>query len=129
MNQNKALWSCYEKDIELYKFYFEIALKFAVFVFGLTGAIISYYFTNSGEEMIHHSLLFPAILNTFASVVSFISTGSAKKMKTNFDEISKKLEMEFILNFNPLVYVLRSFYISYGITGLAVFILYATKAF
>ncbi len=35
----------YEKEIDLYKFYFEIAVKGSLFAFGVTGALLSYFFS------------------------------------------------------------------------------------
>ncbi len=37
MDDRELLWMAFEKELELYKFYLEVALKLSVFVFGITG--------------------------------------------------------------------------------------------
>ncbi|MBZ5699514.1 MAG: hypothetical protein LAN18_13315 [Acidobacteriia bacterium] len=65
------LWKQYELHIGLYKTYLEFVLKFNVFYYAATGAIISYYFAHSDILWMKYSLLFP-VLMSFGFATFFI---------------------------------------------------------
>lgn len=59
------LWKQYELHVELYKHYLELALKFNVFYYAVTGAVLSFYFSNTANlGMPRHLLLvFPVVVS------------------------------------------------------------------
>ncbi len=65
------LWKQYELHVGLYKTYLEFVLKFNVFYYAATGAIISYYFAHSDILWMKYSLLFP-VLMSFGFATFFI---------------------------------------------------------
>ena len=78
--KNDALWQRYDKEIDLYKYYLEIAVKGALFVFGITGALTSYYFTHSDEPWLVYALLLPIILNLGFVILFYYSINEARMM-------------------------------------------------
>src|SRR5688572_22433607 len=64
-------WRQYSMNIELYKHYLELVLKFNIFYYAATGAIVSFYFSQSDVSALRYSLWFP-IAMSFAYAAFFI---------------------------------------------------------
>jgi hypothetical protein len=58
-----ALWRRFEREVDLYKSYLDLALKASLFAFGITGAMASYVLKNESPSILVWSLLLPIILN------------------------------------------------------------------
>lgn len=58
-----SLWKQYQLHVDLYKHYLELALKFNMFYYAVTGAILSFYFSKSDVSLIKYSLLFPIVMS------------------------------------------------------------------
>ena len=63
MEANEILWGQYKQNVELYKFYMELIVKFNVFYYAVTGAIVSFFFANQSIPNIKYSLLLPLIMS------------------------------------------------------------------
>ena len=61
--QQQLLWQHYEMLVGLYKHYLAAALQFNAFYYAITGAVVSYYFTQSANPMMRWSLLFPILMS------------------------------------------------------------------
>jgi len=57
------LWKQYELQVELYKKYLELVLKFNIFYYAATGALISYYFSKSDVALMKYALLSPVLMS------------------------------------------------------------------
>ena len=57
------LWKQYELQVELYKKYLELVLKFNIFYYAATGALISYYFSKSDIALMKYALLLPVLMS------------------------------------------------------------------
>ena len=53
-------WKKYKMDIDIYKFHMDIVIKFNLLLYGITGAIVGYYFNISTPG--RHWMLFPPII-------------------------------------------------------------------
>lgn len=70
MDRSELLWRQYSQNVELYKFYMDLALKFNIFYYAVTGAILSFYFAQNGDgavpvpdSNIKYSLLLPILMS------------------------------------------------------------------
>jgi len=63
MEPAEILWGQYKQNVDLYKFYMELIVKFNVFYYAVTGAIVSFFFANQGIPDIKYSLLLPIIMS------------------------------------------------------------------
>src|SRR5215831_16155347 len=106
MNKKMArdhLLKRYQTEIDLYKFYLDIAIKGSLFAFGLTGALLSYYFTNYKENrMLVWALLLPILLNAGFCYVFYHSIDASKRMTIDHEETCKQLHHLQAFNTNPL---------------------------
>jgi len=57
------LWKQYELQVRLYKGYLDLLLKFNVFYYAATGALISYYFSKPDIPWMKYSLGFPVLMS------------------------------------------------------------------
>ncbi len=64
MDREELHWRQYQQNIELFKFYMDLVIKFNVFYYAVTGAIISFFFANSPLPNIKYSLLFPILYSS-----------------------------------------------------------------
>jgi len=63
MEGTEILWKQYSQSIDLFKFYMELTVKFNVFYYAVTGAILSFYFANQSIEDIKYALILPIIMS------------------------------------------------------------------
>lgn len=63
-SENKELlWKQYQLNVDLYKHYLDLVVKFNLFYYAVTGAILSFYFSKPEIPMLKYSLLFPILLS------------------------------------------------------------------
>src|ERR1035441_4714690 len=69
------LWKQYALHVDLYKFYMDLALRFNIFYYAVTGAILSYYFARADVPWMKWTLGFPCLMSlAFATVFIFGAT-------------------------------------------------------
>lgn len=73
----------FSSEIEMYKFHLDIAIKAGLFVFGITGAIISYLLANLDQSIALLSLAVPLLLNGGFMMIFFLGIFAAIKMEEN----------------------------------------------
>jgi hypothetical protein len=64
MDTLELLWRQYQQNVDLYKFYMDLTIKFNVFFYAVTGAIVSFALAqHNGNELIRFSLLLPLVMS------------------------------------------------------------------
>lgn len=53
------LWKQYALQVDLYKFYLDLAVKVNVFYYAITGSILACYFKGTTDSVTRHGLLLP----------------------------------------------------------------------
>jgi hypothetical protein len=72
MDQRELLWRQYQQNIDLFKFYMELTIKFNVFHYAVSGAIISFVLANvENNELVRYALLLPLAMS-FCFAVFFV---------------------------------------------------------
>ena len=78
MNQTEILWKQHEQHITTYKFYLEILVKLIGVYFVVSGAMLSFYFSNSTETDAKLALYLPWLMSfgllVFFSIGAYWST-------------------------------------------------------
>lgn len=122
MTEDKdTLLNLLDKHIDLYKFHFEIAVKINLFFYGITGAILSYYFTHSTEhEQIKYALLVPVILAALLCVVLGYGAYSLKPIQQELVKIANRLDTHAVISITAIKLFLQTsvvlfFLVSVGI--------------
>jgi len=109
MNKEDVLWKQYEQHIHTYKFYLEIVVKLAGFYFVVTGAILSFYFSNTHIVSAKYALYLPWLMTLglfiFFSIGAIISTVTRKDVF----ELRDKLELDVAPELGVLTLLLAIF--------------------
>ena len=64
MDNTELLWKQYQQNVELFKFYLDLLVKFNVFFYAVTGAIVAFVLAHVGESSILRlALLLPMIMS------------------------------------------------------------------
>jgi hypothetical protein len=84
-------WKQYELQIGIFKEYLNLVLKFNVFYYAATGALISYFFTKSQVSWMKYSLLFPVLMSIGFAVLFLYGASQIKVMREELFEIRDAL--------------------------------------
>jgi hypothetical protein len=129
MEEKDFLWKQIEKDIELYKFYLELLLKSAVFVFAITGGIVSYFFSNEGKPLMTLSLFIPILMNLGFFLICLFSHKFAVVLKKEHYRLCKTAGIMVPYEMSPLPNMLSLFSVLYGIVVVGIGSLMIIKIF
>jgi hypothetical protein len=100
------LWKQYELHVGLYKHYLELVLKFNVFYYAGTGAILSYYFSKTEVPLIKYSLLFPIIMSLGFAILFIYGAFALRITRQDVFDLRDKLGLETAPELNVLAILL-----------------------
>lgn len=64
MDKRELLWNQYQQNIDLYKFYMDLTVKFNIFFYAVTGAIVSYVLAkHKSNDLIQYALILPLAMS------------------------------------------------------------------
>jgi hypothetical protein len=107
---NKGLlWKQYALEVELFKKYLDITVKFNVFYYAATGAILSFYFSRSDRGAIRYSLLFPLIMSIAFGVVFIYGAYLLRILRKDIFAIRDELGFAVAPDANILIVLLYVF--------------------
>jgi hypothetical protein len=99
-------WRQYELLVNMYRFYLELFLKFNVFLYAVTGAIVSVYLTKLNEPVMRFALLLPVVMNLFFGLVFVYGATRIEVSQKEVKEICGALELSTYPAFRVLTVVL-----------------------
>jgi len=108
MNERQLLWNRYSMHIDAYHKYMDIVVKLNLFYYGITGAILSFYFSKAevGSAYVKLSLLLPVL---FSLALIFLFGYAIKALavsKIDIINIVRELEMNAFVAIDALIYML-----------------------
>jgi hypothetical protein len=98
---DSPLWRRYDKEVEMYHFYIDMAVKISLFSFSITGALAAYYFTNPTHKLVVQALVVPIVLNAGLAVLLGFSAKESAKMAAEHRSTCEELKI-VPFNMNPL---------------------------
>jgi len=113
----EILWRQYSQHTDLYKFYLSLVLKANIFYYAITGAILSYYFTNIEKGPIKYSLLLPIILSISLGMIFLRGALLMKYPRREMFRIRDELGLDSAPEFNILTLFLYVFGIILFLVG------------
>jgi len=127
--ENLTDWRIFDKNVDLYKFYVDLVIKSGIFVFGVTGALFSFTVTailDKGVFATIFSLLIPLAMNAGFCFIVHNGIKPAEYLKNHNEELSEKLGLPIVYEFETLIKLLKLFRILYALilVGLIAFIGY-----
>lgn len=105
----EILMKQYQLMVDTYVKYLDITLKFVVFTYAVTGAILSYYLSQPSSGFIRFALLFPILLNATFAASCFVAIRWNKPIVNEIDRVIGLLNLEAYPDAQFLSYVLAIF--------------------
>lgn len=93
-DQQKFLWERYKQTVDLHRSYLDLAIKLNVFNYAITGAIVSFYFSQPDEPLIKWSLLLPALMNLGLAIFFFRSALASNVSQKDIHTLANNLEFD-----------------------------------
>ena len=123
MDRIEIVFEHYKIHIDLYKHYLELLIKFNLFYYAITGAILSFYFANKTIIFIQFVLLFPFIMSLIFSGFFFYASVKAKNSREEIVDIALALDLKVFPEFNILVILLKLFSILFILISILLLLL------
>jgi hypothetical protein len=99
----------YQLMVDTYLKYLDITLKFVVFTYAVTGAILSFCLSRPAEGIMRFALLFPTLLNGAFAVSCFVATRWNQPIIDEMDRLIDVLDVDAYPDPRFLSYVLKIF--------------------
>ncbi len=106
-DQKELLFKQYQLLIDAYKYYLEIVLKFIIFHYAVTGAILSFYLSQQNTGIMRFALVFPIFMSIVFAVFTFFGSYRVFYMTEEVERITVLLDLEGFPDPKFLEYVLR----------------------
>jgi|GEM_PF-1062205 len=106
----EILWRQYQLHIELYEHYLDLTLKFNVFYYAVTGAILSFYVTNKSGSIglsRQYLLLFPILMSLGFAVFFFYGASLVGTARQEVANIAAALGLQVFPEMRVLAFTLR----------------------
>lgn len=104
----EVLWRNYALHVDLYKQYLDLTLRFNIFYYAITGAMLSFFFTNQDKGIVKYLLLFPMLMSMFFSLLSFYAASRVNLVSQELKRISTRLAIEVWPDTDFLSFLLRT---------------------
>jgi hypothetical protein len=128
MEDKQLLWNRYSMHIDLYQKYLDVAIKLNLFYYGITGAILSFYFSQKSNNTISELALVLPILFSVALFVFFaFADKSYAVSKTDIEKLVSSLGMDYYVRTDALIYIFRGSMTLIGLTTLGLLYVFCSK--
>jgi hypothetical protein len=89
-----SLMKQYQMMVDVYKFHFEISLKFIIFYYAITGAILSYYLSEPNTGFMYYALVLPIFMGFVFSAFAFLGALEVDSIKKHIVVVADGLHLK-----------------------------------
>src|ERR1044071_9438105 len=93
IDPNNLLWKQYGVFVDLFKFYLDTALKTNIWFDSITGAILTYYFSNAADPLLKYSLVLPMVLGLGFGIMGLFGSIQANDTRKKLLYIRGELKL------------------------------------
>jgi hypothetical protein len=94
MDKLELKWNDYKMSVDLHRSYLDLVIKLNMFYYAITGAIMSFHFTNGGIEVSKYALLLPLLLSIGFSVFFIWSAKLAHNLRIGIMRRANELQLD-----------------------------------
>lgn len=94
MNETDIKWNDFKMNVELHRSYIEVAIKLNMFYYAITGAILSFYFTNSDIPDAKYALILPLLFSAGLTIFFFWAAKTALVMRDHIRTTAEELQLK-----------------------------------
>jgi hypothetical protein len=114
----------YQLMVDTYLKYLDITLKFTLFSYAVTGAILSYYLSKPAEGFMKYGLVFPIVVNAVFGLSCFVAANWNRSIFGELERVTLLLNLGAFPDSRFLTYVLVALgalfaLITIGLTGIS----------
>jgi hypothetical protein len=124
----EILWKQFVVYVDLYKFYMDLTIKINLFYYGITGAIVSFYFTHPHTPLIRYALCLPVLMALAFSGIFIYGAHLMPILRFDLFDIRDKLGLATAPDLGVLTLILRIFAILLLFVAVGLIILICTAA-
>ena len=106
---NATLWKQYELLVELYKFYMKLTIKINLFYYGITGAILSFYFTHPNTPVVVYAIGLPILMSVVLAGIFFYGACLMPVLRKDLFALRDRLGLDTAPDLGVLTIVLSAF--------------------
>lgn len=121
---DELLWRQYNLLSELYKFYLELILNSNLLLYGITGGIVAYTFSNTAVPLIKWALVLPLVFCMTYAFLSLRGVRQAKELRQEIMAIRAKLQIGLAPHVDILVFTLFATGIMFVLVSIALLIVF-----
>ncbi|MCG9786826.1 hypothetical protein L1D61_06660 [Vibrio mediterranei] len=120
MDEKELLWKRYELNVNNYTKYLDFVLRLNLFYYGITGAIVSFYFShNANGSVMEYSLLLPIFFSVGVFFLSIFGHGALKVSMKEIEWLTSQLSLNYYVRIDALLYIVKASAIFSGIVILS----------
>jgi len=111
VSDKELLWKRYELSISAYLKYLDFVLRLNLFYYGITGALVSFYFTKNGNNtLIEYSLILPIVFSIGIIALCVFASKTLKVSKEEIDWLAHKdqLNLNYGIRIDALIYIVNA---------------------
>lgn len=102
----ELLWKRYELNVNTYLKYLDFVLKINLFYYGITGALLSFYFAKSGNNsVIEYSLVLPIIFSLGIIALCIFASKALRFSKEDIEWLAEQLDFNYLIRIDALIYL------------------------
>lgn len=101
------VWRQYELHVTLYKEYLDLLLKFNVFFYAVTGAIVSYFLSKPDSPFLKYSLGLPVLMGLFFCGFFLYGANRSKISREEVRSLASALGFNVMPEYRVLTFALR----------------------
>jgi len=103
------LWKQYALYVDLFKSLFDLFIKVNVFYYGVTGAIVVYYFEHAANPISRYALLLPVAFSVTLGALYIYSAGHVSVLQEELGMLAKDLGLRSAPEAHVFTVFLRAF--------------------
>jgi len=124
LGDDELLWRQYSLLSELYKFYLELLVNSNLLIYGITGGIVAYTFSNADNPTIKWSLVLPLFFCVTSAFLCIRGVRQARELQQEVKVLRDKLHIGLAPHVDILVFALLATGIMFVLVSAALLVVF-----
>jgi hypothetical protein len=111
----EMLWKHYQLHIDLYKHYLNLLLQSNIFFYAITGAILSFFFSQSQKEILRYALILPMVMSLLFILICIFGAWQNRHTDEELQRITTVLNFPVFPDVRVLTFALLMFAVFFAL--------------
>ena len=95
MTEPEIKWNDFKMSVDLHRSYLDLAVNLNMFYYAITGAILSFHFTNASIELSKYALYLPLLLSIGLAIFFLWSARLAHSLRISIRQSAEDLGLKY----------------------------------